>query len=81
MAKSYEDTSGYCSTTAIGRFYNRDSENFVGFEMRMTSQEYHSLARFVEQIFMDGVERGRQALARAVREVLPDSADDSTEKP
>jgi hypothetical protein len=78
MNKIYSNLSGYDSTTAIGKFNNRDAENAVGFEMRMTNAEYSALSQFIDKVYKDGLERGRQEIAAAVRASLPTSP---SEKP
>ena len=75
MAKSYTNTSGYDCQTAIAKFYNRDADNEIGFEMRMTQTEYHALSRFHEKMCKDISEAARTGLAEQVRAVLPTSGD------
>jgi hypothetical protein len=64
-------TSGYNYDKAIGHFYNRDSENGVGFEMRMTAAEYHALAKYIERLCKDVAVYAQEELAANVRRALP----------
>jgi hypothetical protein len=66
--------SGYQHDKAIGHFYNRDAENAVGFEMRMTHPEYDALHRFIEKLCKDVAEHAREELAANVRRALPTPA-------
>ena len=68
-------TSGYKYDTAIGHFYNRDPENRIGFEMRMTHTEYTALAMFIEKLCKDVAEYAREELAANVRRALPTGAE------
>jgi len=63
--------TGYDSTTGIARFYNRDYENEVGFEMQMSSQDYFALSRYLEKVVKDVDTYARQELAATVRGCLP----------
>lgn len=63
--------TGYDSTTGIARFYNRDYENEVGFEMQMSSQDYFALSRYLEKVVTDTDAYARQDLAATVRGCLP----------
>lgn len=71
LGKCYTSTSGYDCGTAIAKFYNRDADNAVGFEMRMTQTEYHTLSRFIEQVCKDVADTAQRALAERVRSQLP----------
>jgi hypothetical protein len=62
--------SGFDAHTAIAKFYNRDDENAVGFEMRMTFTEYNALCRFINQACKDTAECATAALSERVRSVL-----------
>lgn len=62
--------SGYQHDKAIGHFYNRDAENQVGFEMRMTHTEYDALNRFIEKLCKDVAEYTREELSANVRRAL-----------
>jgi hypothetical protein len=76
MGKYSTSVSGYDANTAIGRFYHRDAENEVGFEMRMTMTEYHALGKFLETTHKTAFEQGRQEVSNAVRSALPTTADE-----
>lgn len=67
--------SGYDSLSHIGRFYNRDAGNEVGFEMRMTLTEYNALSRFIEKLSKDIAYSACDALADNVRRALPTPAE------
>lgn len=64
-------TNGYNYDHAIARFHNRDKDNAVGFEMRMTHTEYNALARFIEKLVDDVEAQAREEIAHKVRCALP----------
>lgn len=51
--------SGYNAETKIARFYNRDAENEVGLELKLTCDEYWALDRFLNKLHYDGIKSGR----------------------
>ena len=63
--------TGYNSETGIASFYNRDYENEVGFQMKMSSAEYFAFSRYLEKVVKDTDDRARQELAATVRACLP----------
>jgi hypothetical protein len=65
-------TCGYDADTRTTRLYNRDEDNEVGFETRkLDLYEGNCLANFMDKLYRDAFEAGRQDLAAKIRHVLP----------
>ena len=65
-------TYGYDGDTKICRLYNRDAENWVGFETRkLDMYESNQLANFMDKLYNDAYRAGQESLANKIRALLP----------